>query len=220
MAILDRVARDGIYRGAAGSSDDWAATLSELGEIVGREDITLHVTGRNLHSTRAISFHTDSPIADLVAWYCVRQDPVGGATSFLDLGAMGQLLDPATFEALRQVIHRCPSQRRVRLVDVPLLLDEGDAARPRFFFTPWLLGPELGPEAVAAYRAFVEAIADHEDEWSVDVRLEPGEVVVIDNRRMLHARSELSAESPRLLERAWISTTSRYRTLLGDDPIL
>lgn len=217
VSIVDRLARDGLYRGAMGSREAWETTLAELGEVVGRERITLHVTGRNLHSTDAISFHTDSAIADLVAWYCVRQDPAGGATSFLDLGAMGQVLDPDDFEGLRLVRHKCPSQRRSRLVDVPLLLDEGTAARPRFFFTPWLIDPQLGPEALAAYRAFVEALAEHEEEWVEHVRLEPGEVVVIDNRRILHARSELPAQSPRLLERAWISTTPRYRALLGDD---
>ncbi|HUH01475.1 MAG TPA: TauD/TfdA family dioxygenase [Kofleriaceae bacterium] len=216
-SIIDRLARDGMYRGAMDSRDDWEGTLAELGEVVGRERIMLHVTSRNLHSTDAISFHTDSPIADLVAWYCVRQDPDGGATSFLDLGALGQVLDPETFEDLRLVRHRCPSQRRARLVDVPLLLDEGTAARPRFFFTPWLIDPGLDQRALAAYRAFVEALAEHEEEWVQQVRLERGEVVIIDNRRILHARRELPAHSPRLLERAWISTTPRYRALLGDD---
>lgn len=100
------------------------------------------------------------------------------------------------------------------------------------YWAPMFEGPlSVSHECVAPYYAAYSALAgficdaESERRWMVTFRLEPGEVTIFDNRRMLHGRTAFSqlpgtaaqGEAPqRLLQGCYVSAddwTSRLMTL-------
>jgi alpha-ketoglutarate-dependent taurine dioxygenase len=60
--------------------------------------------------------------------------------------------------------------------------------------------PPDGREGLAAFRRALE----EESAQAHSIRLSPGQVLVVDNHRVLHGRASLLKESARRLRRFWI----------------
>jgi hypothetical protein len=169
-----------------------------LGDIIDDTQVRV-VPGKRTYLARPdpIPFHTDYPAADLIAWHCEAQDPVDGASLLLDARPLLEDVGARAVAALREV--RLPAMIRL-----------GDPASPtpivsedRVFYAPWL--EPLASTQDTAIRAFRRSLAAHEA-TAVSIRLRPGQVLIADNRRVLHARGRLQPQSVRRLRRFWIRT--------------
>src|SRR6476660_6981514 len=94
------------------SMEHFDAIAGRLGKIAQRSDIKVDperasnqerlrvIKGRpSVYRPGAIYFHTD-PIADLVSWYCLVQDEIGGQMLMLDLGDLAECFSAMELETL------------------------------------------------------------------------------------------------------------------------
>jgi gamma-butyrobetaine dioxygenase len=142
-------------------------------------DVRVTATPSNLAYTGLpIAPHTDNPYRDPVPTvqllHCLHSDVAGGDSGVTDGFAAAGLLraaDPAAFELLAAT---------------PVTFAYADATAA------------AGAAFYAAYRAFAEIL--RRPELQLTFRLAPGECLVLDNTRVLHARTGFAATGGRHLQ--------------------
>jgi hypothetical protein len=197
--------------------DDGFVTFARaLGEIVD-DTLVRVVPGKRTYLARPdpIPLHTDHPSADCILWRCEAQDARDGASLLVDgLSIVAELDDED-----RAVLARMRLPAMVRFGDPALptaILSYGGHAK-RVFYAPWL---EPMNEAVGGHDALVRfrrALACLEKQ-PTSIRLEPGQVLIVDNRRMLHGRGRLAPETARRLRRLWVRSTTMKNTISQELP--
>lgn len=202
--VFDALDDDGYVHLSHEHSDAAFVQLArELGEVVDDTPVRV-VPGRRtyLASPSAIPLHTDHPTASLVAWRCEAQDVDDGASLLVDGREVVATLDAST----RETLARTQLPAMVRLGDEPLptpILGSStdDAA---LFYAPWLEPMGKPPEALEPLAAFRRSLASITPRA---LRLAPGDVLLVDNHRMLHGRGPIREHSARRLRRLWIRRT-------------
>jgi hypothetical protein len=150
-----------------------------------------------------VPFHTDHPDADWMSWRCEVQDEADGTQLLVDgLDAL-RACGPRVRDVLTQVhvevrVRQDTPPARVPIVRVS---PQGD----RLFFASWIKPMESDPFSLKAFAALREEIDRRCESHAFEVRLAEGEVLVIDNGRLLHGRKGLASSSKRRLRRFWIT---------------
>jgi gamma-butyrobetaine dioxygenase len=169
------------------------------------------------YTSHALALHTDLPNQEMPPGFqflhCVRNDAAGGGSVFLDSFRIAERLrreDPESFSLLSTVPipYRFHDREYDIRIDRPLIgLDE----RGRLFdvrFSAHLMdvfSMEAGVmiDTYHAFRKFMAATRDPTD--TVSFKLDAGEMVVFDNRRVLHGREAFNpATGHRLLRGFYI----------------
>jgi hypothetical protein len=178
---------------------DSAISSRPFSEIVatqeGRYFANTHL-GQPMHSDDAHT--TDAP--RLISLYCAKQSGQGGVSTLVDLHAWlqatGERIAPACFagDALR-------IQGARGAADRPLLVRDGNEILCAF---PSILGEVAAePDVLALYRQVMEWA--HQPANQMRFRLQEGQLLLIDNYKVLHGRTGFALEDPRLLLRACFS---------------
>lgn len=195
-----------------------SAKLDFWGHVTNRGSDISNPQSRGYESAAELPFHSDR--CDLLSLLCVRQAPTGGETRLVSI-----------FAAYQELSHSRPDLAQVLCEPVPF--DLRDTTSPK----AWALMPVISFENgtfVARYvRRFIEASQRFADAprlsdiqraafdeldaiiegpgMSLDLRLEPGEWLIVDNHRLLHARTEFrdsgDPAEARLLLRGWLCWT-------------
>ena len=148
----------------------------------------------------ALPLHTDLTNQELPPGFqflhCLANEATGGGSLFCDGYAIAEDLraqDPEAFELLSTVsvpfrFHDATTDIRSRKRVIEL--DEDGAVREICFNAHLADIPDLEPELMVAYyrayRRFMEMTRS--DDYVISLRLAAGEMVVFDNRRVLHGR--------------------------------
>jgi gamma-butyrobetaine dioxygenase len=159
-------------------------------------------------TSRAIAPHTDNPYRDpvptLQLLHCLRDAPVGGDTVLVDGFAAAAALrdeDPVSFDVLTStpIPFAYVDKATSLTANQPLI-----ALTPRGRITGVRLNnrsmqplrlPHAEIEAVyAAYRAWTATVG--RPEFALGLRLAPGDCLIFDNTRILHARTAFTAPPP------------------------
>ena len=213
LSLLDAVARygAGLLRGVPASPGMVTAVAETFGYVretnYGRIfDVRVVPDPANLAFTnRAIAPHTDNPYRDpvptLQLLHCLRDASAGGDTVLVDGFAAAAALrsaDPASFGVLTSTpIPFAYVDKETSLTACQPLI----ALSPRGRITAVRLNnrsmqpvrlPYAEAEAVyAAYRAWTAIVA--RPEFALGLRLAPGDCLVFDNTRILHARTAFAS---------------------------
>jgi gamma-butyrobetaine dioxygenase len=152
------------------------------------------------YTSVALPLHTDLPNQEVPPGYqflhCLANEATGGGSLFADGFAMAEDLraeDPEAFRLLCEV--RIPFRFHDREADIRVhepvitLAPSGEVIEIRY--NAHLAGifdmpAEIMPDYYRAYRAFMAKTRDAK--YRVVFRLKAGEMVVFDNRRVLHGR--------------------------------
>jgi hypothetical protein len=119
--VADALRRDGFFHARGIGPDKYLALAGSLGEVVVIEEIELRPgVGSYACSPGPVPFHTDHPTVTNAAWYCVRQDPVDGASPPVDAQRLLENL-PLEQNALLE---------RLRLASPPLVAGHPPDAAP------------------------------------------------------------------------------------------
>lgn len=189
---------------------DFIGKVTNLGS-----DISNHKS-RGYESAAELPFHSDR--CDLVSLLCVRQAPTGGLTrivnaytAYLELSKS----DPSLSQALCQPIpfDLRDTNGKLRWAMMPVFSFEHGSFVSRYVrrFIEASQRFDDAPRLSHTQRAACDALDAILDApgMSLDLRLSSGDWLLIDNHRMLHARTEFQdAENPaqaRLLLRSWLS---------------
>lgn len=192
-----------------------SAKLDFWGHVTNRGSDISNPQNRGYESAAELPFHSDR--CDLLTLLCVRQAPTGGETRLVSI-----------YSAFQELSQSHPDLAQVLCEPVPF--DLRDTTSPK----EWALMPVISFDNgtfVARYvRRFIEASQRFEDAprlsdmqraafdaldaileapgMSLDLRLEPGEWLIVDNHRLLHARTEFrdsgDPAEARLLLRSWL----------------
>ena len=159
-----------------------------------------HGPGSNAYSTGALTPHTDLPTREyqpgLQFLHCLRNASMGGEALMVDgfsLAARVRERDPEAYELLTRVewpwSNRAPDSDYRWRSPVIRLDERGDVAELRvvpFLRAPLDLAFEEVEPAYRALRVFFEVVAEPGHQMRFDYR--PGDLVLMDNRRLLHGR--------------------------------
>lgn len=155
----------------------------------------------------ALPLHTDcsnqTVPPNLVAFAMERPDPEGGGESVM-LSALDLVheLPEDLVSLLRQPVFPFTAKKRY-----PILQGEGDDVQIRYYSQQ--ITSALGEHCTLS-DTLQEALDELEryldlSQRSVRFAMQAGEVVIMDNQRVLHGRSAMAANSPRLMHRFRLS---------------
>jgi len=191
------------------SVEVFEAIAERLGPIAMRTDLTI-TPGRSsiVYKPDAIAFHQDNPGMKIIGWHCVQQDDLDGSARLIDTADIADHFTPEQLEIMCGIAVRCPDSDPSRhnpdkgLIAYflwPMLTKSTD--RYHVYYVPWLVLDSYTPEQREVIRKFDEYILAKE---AINIRLNEGETLFINNNRMLHGRDAIHAGSKRFLKRVWI----------------
>jgi gamma-butyrobetaine dioxygenase len=176
-------------------------------------EVAVRVDATNLADTSlGLGLHTDNPYRDpvptLQLLHCRRSTVAGGDTLLADGFRAVAELGARSPEALG-VLTALPVRHAYRdamtelVADVPLVVVDPAGSPVALYVNGRSRGVPSGPpELVAAwYDAYAALLAELDAPAArVQARLRPGDVLVLDNRRVLHGRTAFAGDGERLLE--------------------
>jgi len=176
---------------------------SEADDALRRARNPLYADRPSVYRAEGLSYHTDSPLIDVLAWYCVAQDAVDGTSALVDAGDLTEHFSDEEQVALarvrvRSMVRGADGHEVVR--EFPLF------AAGKVYYASWLLAEDLRDDERVLAARFAEYIAYKDATAPIRIRLKPGETLFIDNHRVLHGRSKIPPDSKRHLVRFYIKT--------------
>ncbi len=222
-----------LVSGVGDGSDDAGAALTRFGETLGRllpqnakQETLVEIADfsdedafddRGYRSPGELNPHTDPP--PLIALLCVRAARRGGTNRLVSAAAIHDAIRDERPELLPVLEagfpffmpdETTPGAGRSRGT-IPVLID-GPGGLSCIYYRPFIERAAevertpLSPQAVAALDLFDRFASD--DELRITHLLEPGEVLILNNYRVLHARDEYedwpNKEERRRLLRLWL----------------
>ena len=228
VSLLDAVARygAGLLRGVPAAEGMVTAVAETFGYVretnYGRIfDVRVVADPANLAFTsRAIAPHTDNPYRDpvptLQLLHCLRDAAVGGETVVVDGFAAAAALrdtDPVSFAVLTSTPMPFAYVDKETLLTAcqPLIALNARGRISSVRLNNRSMQPVRLPYAkaeafYAAYRAWTAIVA--RPEFALGLRLAPGDCLVFDNTRILHARTAFAPAPSRSPDSAPGSTSS------------
>ncbi|SDM53112.1 gamma-butyrobetaine dioxygenase [Franzmannia pantelleriensis] len=237
LAMLDALQRDGfvMVSGVPGEADGMRPLIDRIGPLRrtnwgGIADVKSVANAYDLTMTqRGLEPHTDNPYRDPIPGYiwlhCLTNAAEGGDSTLADGFMAARLLrerDPEAFDCLSRVRpgFRYRDDTTHLESEGPLIeLDsQGEPMRVRYSNRTERV-PALAPDVLDAYfaarRAFHELITG--EELTLHLKLDPGQMLIIDNYRLLHGRRAYQlAGGVRHMRQGYVdrdSTASRRRVL-------
>ncbi len=175
---------------------------TNFGHVFDVQTKTADVTS-NAYTDLELPVHTDLNTREympgLQFLFCMVNDAGGGESRLSDAAAIARHLrdhEPEIFDALTTIpvtfINKATDTDYRHVAPFLVVDDDGELIEARW--SPWLRGP-LGASIDDAERWYVAArraleLGDHPD-FVVEVKLQAGELLGFDNRRVLHGRGGL-----------------------------
>jgi hypothetical protein len=178
---------------------------SEADDALRRARDPLYADRPSVYRADGLSYHTDSPVIDMLAWYCVAQDALDGTSALIDTGDVMQHFDGDDLEVMSRIGVRTmvrDAENREVVREFPLLADG------KLYYAPWLLCDDLGEKERRVAARFADYVAEKDATAPIRIRLKPGEMLFVDNHRILHGRSSIPPDSRRHLVRLYIKVRS------------
>jgi hypothetical protein len=195
------------------SVEGFEAIARRLGSIAMRTDLTI-TPGRSsiVYKPDAIAFHQDNPSMNIIGWHCVQQDEFDGSARLIDTADVVDHFSANQLAIMTGIYVKCPDadpsrhnpdKGLVAYILWPMLTKK--PTRCEVYYVPWLL--------LESYTAEQQEVIDQFDEYLrakeiINIRLNQGETLFIDNNRMLHGRAAINSGSKRFLKRVWIKRDS------------
>ena len=170
----------------------------ELGKIIYQTEIKVNPQPKRLVSSdKAIGFHTDHIAAKYIVWYCISQSNYGGATNLIDTEQIISKLSEEEINKLSNIIlyeHKIfdsdkQSNPLIQYVNGKYII----------YYSSWFLNEtDKNKECVKKFNLLLSKSKKY------SYLLQPSDVLIIDNHRMLHGREKIAGDKNRYLKRFWI----------------
>lgn len=173
--------------------------LNSLGEVIQTTDVVVKPESKSMvTSNRGLDFHSDHPAANYVVWYCLKQTDVGGESILLDAKQIYWELSPDEQKELHNIYlheHKVFSDDKEFYPMVETVNGKQD-----FYFSFWLV-KDIHRNS-QAFKKFYKLTQKAEH---IRLILQPHDILIIDNKRMLHGRTPITGNENRHLKRYWVS---------------
>lgn len=210
-ALTESVQRNGWCRLGPTSDAEYRTLVGQLGKPWCETAVELRPDVRSyLCKPEPVPFHTDHPDADWMSWRCEVQDDADGTQQLVDGLEALRACGPRVREALTRVHAEVRVRQDTPPARVPLLRLSPHGER--LFFASWIKPIESDPHSLDAFVALRDEINRRCENSVQEVRLAEGEILIVDNGRLLHGRKGLASASKRRLRRFWI-TLAKYEAV-------
>lgn len=179
--------------------------LDELGNIINETDVIANSESKSLvTSDKFLDFHTDNHLAKYIVWFCNKQAEEGGFSMLCDAEKVYAELNKDEQEQLSKIHvyeHKLyPENRNSN----PIVRETG--RKRKFYYSFWLAREKY--RELPVFKKWRDLIqnADH-----IKLRLEQNDILLVDNHRIFHGRTEIKGE--RFLKRYWLNpnyTNSKF----------
>lgn len=184
-------------------SKNFQEIIASLGEVIQQTEIKENPKStRLLASNQGMYFHTDHNAAKYIAWFCNSQSATGGRSLLLDTKNVLQHFSESSLELLQEVSVKTHQVFYSDKLSLPLLsITDTDTI---IYYAQWLVNIPACVKHQKALAKFEEEIKATEP---IKLLLSEGDLLIIDNHRMLHGREAFPQKSNRWLTRYWIKPT-------------
>lgn len=194
------------------SSHELFNCLSEkLGRVIHWDNIQICKKGAYAaYRSSEILPHTDTADAHIMGWWCKTQDKIDGASILIDTDKLISSFSNAELDILKKIklkykdeLHRTKDQF-LKFDELPLIYERWGALKLNY--APWvelIAQNNIEEEVIYKFNKELENICKYN---SIQIRLEEGHFLFIDNGRFLHSRKQITSDSHRCLKRVWIHT--------------
>lgn len=171
--------------------------LSQLGNVINETDVIANSESKSLvTSDKYLDFHTDNHLAKYILWHCKKQAEQGGQSMLCDAEKVFTQLTEEEKLALSKIHvyeHKMfPENRNSN----PIVREVG--GQRRFYYSFWLAREKY--RELPVFKKWRDLIQNTTHE---KIRLEENDILVIDNHRIFHGRTEIIGE--RNLKRYWLN---------------
>lgn len=182
---------------------DYHNILYKLGKVLYTTEVKLTPGKSNVvYNYDAIPFHSDYPKADLVVWLCLDSNKLECANELLDI-SMIESMNNYVIKSLStiKIYFKCKITKKIYSIPLVIKYRYGIGTT----YNPWGIQVKLSDEQSSSYKEFMKIISSAPVN---SIYLEERDLLIIDNRRILHGRKEISTSSTRHLKRSFIQVES------------
>ncbi len=182
------------------------AILATLGDVIQTTEIRENPKStRLLASNQPMDFHTDHNAANFIAWHCNSQSATGGESLLIDTRHILARFSESTLSLLQEINVQTHKVFYDDKLSIPLLLPTDDLAVFAMYYASWLIGPQADIKHTKALEKFQEELLEAKP---IEILLSEGDMLIIDNHRMLHGRAGFPPNSNRWLTRYWLKRSN------------
>lgn len=187
------------------SEEEANEILNSLGEVIFTTDVVVKPESKSMvTSANGLHLHTDHPKAKYILWYCYSQSDAGGNTILLDLQPIYYGLSNDEKQVLSSIKMR---EHKVFTDDkdyYPFVSHSKNGNE--FYYSYWLAHQNDKDNPVLKKLHGIIEGSPH-----TKINLKPGDILIIDNKRILHGRTPITGSKNRHLRRYWISENQFYK---------
>ena len=141
-----------------------------------------------------LTLHMDDPPARYIAWLGMVTPEQEEPTKFLDTRPILEMLSP--------------EETRIKSIQVkddnglihPMLADDGV-----FHYVPWMIQMQtVTDNDTFEALAHLQSLIHKATRTCHTINIQKGEILIVDNTRVIHGRDRIAADSQRHLKRLWI----------------
>ena len=183
------------------SENDLNEILYTLGKVIFITDVVVKSESKAMvTSTKGLDLHTDHHNANYILWFCIEQTDKGGETLILDADNIYSQLTPEQQAELHKINlfeHKIfPDDKEFH----PLVFTDENGKR-EFYYSFWLVNRnDRENEALLSFQSLILSTEP------IKRKLKINDILIIDNHRMLHGRTEIEGSTNRYLKRFWIQS--------------
>ncbi len=189
-------------------SNNLEQIISDLGNTIFKTEIRENSSStRLLASNKPMNFHTDHHNAKYIVWFCNSQSASGGESLLIDGCQLINSISENSKRLLTEVTVKSHHAFYGDKLSYPLLsLIEGEFES--VYYASWMVNTPGCIKHKKALEQF-ESIVKSAD--PIKILLSEGDLLIIDNHRMLHGREGFPSSSNRWLTRYWLSDNTNLK---------
>ncbi len=186
-------------------SENTEEILSSLGQVIQKTEIKENPKStRLLSSNQGMSFHTDHNAAKYIAWFCNSQSATGGQSLLVDSKKIFQNFSESSLSLLQEISVKTHQVFYADKLSVsPLSINDNEELS--VYYAEWLVNIPACIKHQKALEKFEQEIKSAEP---TKLLLSEGDLLIIDNHRMLHGREGFPSHSNRWLTRYWLQSSN------------
>jgi hypothetical protein len=179
--------------------------LLSLGQVIQKTEIRENPRStRLLSSNHGMSFHTDHNAAKYIAWFCNNQSAAGGESLLVDSKKIFQNFSESSLMLLQEISIKTHQVFYDDKLSIPLL-SFNESEQNSVYYAQWLVNT---PACIKHQKALEKFEQEIKSATPIKLLLSEGDLLIIDNQRMLHGREGFPSRSNRWLTRYWLKSSN------------
>lgn len=203
-SLKAKISQAGFIHIKWGEYQNTQSLLNQFGNVIQQTEIRENPKSTRLLATnKPMGYHTDHHSAKYIAWFCNSQSSKGGASLLIDTTQVFNLMSSSALSLLQNVHVRTHQVFYSDKLSLPLLSCNKNV--PAVYYAKWLVN---NPSNLKTHKALSQFENLLEGTEPTKVMLSEGDILFIDNHRMLHGREGFPANSNRWLTRYWLNPST------------